>query len=333
MPEKKTITGVTFTRITGPLGRLRQQGKVIDWMPYSYARQAAKSGLGQIGRYDLYIFQRAGDVDGKLLYLIDQFHQAGKKLVWETDDDYTNEFRQVLKADAVSVAAACDALSVSTPSLREQMIRHMKLLSDKVPPVWLLQNCIDVEFWAHSRKRFRRTVPSPSIGLVGTPTHYDDWIMVKDVLARIGREYPQVHFVVGGFLPDYLQDLPNLHYLEPVIYEHYPGMVLNIDIGLAPLDPGDRFNWSKSAIKAMEYWSVGAAVVASDAKPYQRVYDKDRMFLARTEDDWYKHITALLDDRDLGRDMALAGSEWVRTHRNLTVNSNFWWDAYLELFK
>ena len=83
----------------------------------------------------------------------------------------------------------------------------------------------------------------------------------------------------------------------------------------------------------MEYWSVGAAVVASDAKPYQRVYGKDRMFLARTEDDWYEHITALLDDQMLRNETSAAGREWVRKHRNMTVNANFWWDAYLELFK
>ena len=330
MPEKKTITGVTFTRITGPLGKLREQGHFIDWMPYSYAREAARQGKSKIGQYDLYIFQRAGDIDGRLLYLIDQFHSAGKRLVWETDDDYTNEFRDVLKADAISVAAACDCVTVSTQSLREQMIKHM---GEPHPPVYLLQNCIDIDFWATSVARLDRRVPSPSIGLVGTPTHYDDWIIVKDVLYRISDERPEVHFVVGGFLPHYLQDLPNLTYLEPVIYEHYPGMVCNIDIGLAPLDPDDQFNWSKSAIKAMEYWSVGAAVVASDAKPYQRVYGKDRMFLARTEDDWYEHITALLDDQMLRNETSAAGREWVRKHRNMTVNANFWWDAYLELFK
>jgi hypothetical protein len=83
----------------------------------------------------------------------------------------------------------------------------------------------------------------------------------------------------------------------------------------------------------MEYWSSGAAVVTSDAVPYQRVYGEDRMFLARTDDDWYRSIKALVDDAVLRKQMAQAGREWVRTNRNMRVNFEFWWDAYLELFR
>ena len=322
MPEKKYITGVTFVRITGPLGYLRQAGHFIDWMPYSYAREAARQGKGNIGRYDLFILQRAGDTDGKLLRLIDAFHRAGKKVVWETDDDYTNEYRKVLEADAVSVAKACDAITVSTPGLRAQM-----------PPIYLLQNCMDLAFWNKAASSAERRTRSPSIGLVGTPTHYDDWMLVASTLYRIADERPDVNFVVGGFLPQYLQDLPNLTYLKPVQYQQYPEMVRQIDIGLAPLIPDDPFNWSKSAIKAMEYWCRGAAVVASNAKPYHRVYGEDLMFLADTPDDWYRHITALLDDPKLRHESAAAGREWVRVRRNMEMNAPFWWDAYMELFK
>jgi glycosyltransferase involved in cell wall biosynthesis len=330
MPEKKSITGVTFVRITGPLAYLRQAGHFIDWMPYSYAREAARQGRGEIGKYDLFILQRAGDTDGKLLSLVDAFHRASKKLIWESDDDYTNEYRSVLKADAISVARACDAITVSTPGLREQMRKH---IGPEGPPIYLLQNCIDFNFWDKAMDEHSRTVPQVSIGMIGTPTHYDDWMLAAKALYRIGEERPEVNFVVGGFLPQYLQDLPNLTYLEPVQYQQYPGMVRQIDIGLAPLEPDDPFNWSKSGIKAMEYWCSGAAVVASNAKPYQRVYGPERMLLAETDDDWYRHITALLDNPSQRQEMAAAGREWVRINRNMERNAPFWWDAYMELFR
>lgn len=328
LPERETITGVTFVRVTGPYARLRELGYAADWMPYSYARASAQLGRKEITSYDVYVFQRAGDIDGKLIELILRLQAAGKKVVWETDDDYTNEFRHVLDADAVSVAAAADALTVSTPSLRKQMIKHM---GEGHPPVYLLQNCINLDFW--DSVVWRRVIPSPSIGLVGTPTHHEDWKLAYPALDRILNERPDVTLVVGGSCPKYLQELPNMKFLAPVDYQWYPAMVNQIDIGLAPLVDSDKFNWSKSGIKAMEYWSSRAAVVTSDAEPYRRIANEDAMFLARDEQDWYKCITILLDCPNLRKAMGEAGREWVRTHRNMAHNAEFWWDAYFELFK
>lgn len=328
MPEKKDITGVTFARITGPLARLREQGYPIDWIPYSQARQLATEGKG-ISRYDVYVFQRAGDTDGKLLTLIEFLKDAGKVVVYETDDDYTNEYRNVIDADAVSVAAESTVLTVSTPLLRTQMRKH---IGDK--PTYLLQNNIDLDFW--DSVPYKRIVPSPSIGLVGTPTHFDDWIHAKPALFRIAEEYPGVHFVIGGMLPQYLQDLPRMTHLKPVKYYAYPAMVHQIDIGLAPLDEEDRFNWSKSAIKALEYWSSGAACIASNAPPYKRVIEHGETgFLVdnKDPDEWYRRIKDYLDNPGLRRQHAAAGREWVRKNRNMQTNAILWWAVYEESWK
>lgn len=328
LPERRTITGVTFVRITGPFTELRRKGLVADWMPYEYARASAQAGRAEITSYDVYVFQRAGDIGGKLVDLIAKLQRAGKKVVWETDDDYTNEYRQVLDADAVSVAAAADAVTVSTPYLREQMAKHM---GDGHPPIYLLQNTINLSFW--DSVAWKRIVDGPTIGLVGTPTHGKDWELALPALKRILAERPDVTLIVGGYLPEYLKDLPNVQFLSPIDYQYYPAMVRQIDIGLAPLVDEDKFNWSKSGIKAMEYWCSGAAVVSSDAEPYRRIANEDAMFLARDEQDWYKCITTLLDCPNLRRAMADTGREWVRQHRNMEHNAPFWWDAYLELFK
>ena len=327
MPEAKDIGGVQFTRVTGPFNYLREQGYPVDWMPYTHARLSAAAGRSDITAYDIYVTQRAGDVDGRMTLFCEYLRQAGKIVVWETDDDYSNEYLQVLKGDAFRVAQASTALTVSTPHLREQMEKHV----DR--PVYLLQNCIDLRFW--DSVQYKRIVPSPSIGLIGTPTHYDDWQIVAPVLERIAEEYPAVHFVVGGFLPDYLQDLPRLHYLEPCPYRAYPAMVHQVDIGLAPLIAGDKFNWSKSAIKAMEYWCSGAAVVASNAPPYQRVVNGDTGFLADNDDrdDWYRCIKALLDCPNLRTAMAADGRKWVARNRSMKNNAILWWAVYEELFK
>jgi glycosyltransferase involved in cell wall biosynthesis len=304
---------------------LKNQGYPIDWMPHEYARMMAMAGDGQVTSYDVIVIPRVGDVgDGRTLNLFKLLRAAGKAVIWESDDDYTNEHRVVLSADANAVMDAATAITVSTPHLREQCRKY----TDK--PIYLLQNCIDLGWWDKVKKE--REIPSPSIGVIGTMTHYDDWMLAKDALYQIGEEYPDVHFFVGGMLPDYLQDLPNLHHRDFVPFEQYPAMVHQIDIGLCPLTGDDEFNLSKSAIKAMEYWAGGAAVVASDCSVYSRVVDHDRGFLVSTTEEWYEAIKFYLDHPEERGVHALAGREWVRKNRNMEYNCQFWWDVYSEVF-
>lgn len=329
LPEQPQITGVTYTRVTGPLWKLKERGHHIDWMTWGVARESAKQRKGQVTRYDMYLLQRAGDTDGRTISLVETLRAAGKKVVWETDDDYTNEYRQVLEADAVTVANLCNAVTVSTPSLREQMIKHM---TEPMPYVYLLQNCIDLDFWDHMK--WQRVVPNHlTVGMVGTRTHGEDWKLASPALHRLAGEFPEVHFVIGGFLPDYLDDLPRMTYLPSVEYQYYPAMCKQIDIGLAPLVPDDPFNWSKSGIKAMEYWASGAAVVASKAKPYERVYNEDRMLMASNDEEWYQAIKRLITSEEERRLMAQCGREFVRTKRNMDHNCDFWWDVYMHVYE
>lgn len=328
LPDETTIVGgVVFTRLTAPLMYLREQGYPVDWMPWQQARVAAALHKMRVAQYDVFVLQRAGDVDGRTIAFCQMLRKAGKIVIWEGDDDYTNEYRVVLEADAIGVADACTALTVSTPRLRTQMAKRVSR------PIYLLQNCIDLRYW--DSVKFTRIVPSPSVGLVGTPSHYDDWQAVCTVLERIGKERPEVHFAVGGMFPEYLHDLPNLHHLEPCPYKAYPAMVAQIDIGLAPLVPDDPFNWSKSGIKAMEYWCAGAPVVASNAIPYQRVVDEDRGFLVdhNDPDAWYERIITYLDNPGLRRQHASAGREWVRKNRSMERNAILWWAVYEEVYK
>jgi glycosyltransferase involved in cell wall biosynthesis len=326
LPDKRNIGGCTYVRLTGPLAILKQMGHHIDWMPHEYARLMAMSGQGQVTSYDVIVVPRVGEIgDGRMLTLVKLLRAAGKCVIYETDDDYTNEYRQVLAADAVAVMDECTAITVSTPHLREQCAKYTSR------PIFLLQNCIDLDWW--DSVEVERTVPSVSVGVIGTMTHYEDWKLAKDAMYRIGREYPDVHFVVGGLFPDYLQDLPNLHHLDFVPFEQYPQMVGQIDIGLCPLIGDDKFNMSKSAIKAMEYWASGAAVVASDCSVYNRALDNDRGFLASTTEEWYRAIKFYLDHPEERRVHALAGREWIRKNRNMEYNCQFWWDVYTEVFQ
>ena len=316
------ITGCTFTRITGPLAYLKSAGYPIDWAPRQAIREMAKRHMG-IGVYDIFVFPRFGDIDGRLLLMFQKLKEAGKVVIWETDDDYTNQFRQVIEADAITPMDAADAITVSVPYLRKQCMQY----TDK--PVYVLPNCIDLRFWDAVPKE--RPIGTPSVGIVGTPTHEEDWKLASEALHQIGQEYPEVQFVIGGYMPPYLRDLPNSHFIAPVQYRQYPIMIHQIDIGLCPLTD-DPFNLSKSGIKALEYWAGGAAVVASDRPVYRRVMDDDRGFLASTPEEWYTAIKMYLDNPDVRNQHAAVGRLWVEENRNMEKQAYQWWQVYSDLF-
>jgi glycosyltransferase involved in cell wall biosynthesis len=308
------------------MSKLKEAGYPIDWMPHEYARMMAATGNGQITNYDVIVVPRVGDVgDGRMMDLVKLLRAAGRVVIYETDDDYTNEYRKVLDADANGVMDTCTAITVSTPHLREQCAKYT------TRPIYLLQNCIDLEWWQTVPKQ--RRIPSPSIGMIGTTTHYKDWKLAKDALFRISEEYPEAHFAFGGLLPDYYQDLPNLHHMKFVPYTRYPNMVSQIDIGLAPLIGADAFNKSKSAIKAMEYWAAGTCVVASNNSVYNRVVEPSRGFLASTPDEWYTAIRTYLEQPELRKQHVRAGVDWIKRYRDMNTNYQFWWDVYEQVWK
>lgn len=322
LPEGE-IGGCTYVRLTGPLSVLRERGYPVDWAPYNVVREMARRGMGA-SSYDLYVFPRAGDLpDGSLAGLFQSLRAAGKIVVYETDDDYTNQYRKVIDADAITPLKHVDCLTVSAPGLREQYRKY----TDK--PIYILENTINFSFW--DSVNVERAVEGLTVGIVGTSTHYDDWMVVKDALYQIGAEYPQVSFVLGGFLPDYLTGLPRLYFIPPVRITDYPKMTGQIDIGLCPVND-DPFNLSKSAIKCLEYWASRACVVASDHPIYRRVMDTDRGFLATTTEDWYNAIKAYIEDEDLRLWHSASGRDWVETERNMEVNASHWWNLYSDLF-
>ena len=324
LPENK-VTAVSYIRMTGPMSYLRRKGYPVDWMTYTAARELARQHAG-ISVYDVFVFPRAGDAYGKLCLLFEKLAKAGKCVIWETDDDYTNQYRQVIDADTIAPMRMATALTVSTLHLKKRCGEY----TDK--PVYLLQNTIDIEFWKQASGR--RELAGVTVGLVGTHTHYDDWIIVKDALYQIARDYPEVRFVVGGFLPDYLEDLPGLTFIPPAPYPKYPHMVRQVDIGLCPLVGDDEFNKSKSAVKALEYWAGGAVPIASRCSVYEPVIQEGKTgFLCdNSTSAWYERIGTLIEDRVCRKTMQVAGWRWLRGKRSMAVNCQFWWDTYQDVF-
>jgi hypothetical protein len=157
-------------------------------------------------------------------------------------------------------------------------------------------------------ERWKRWDPEWTVlGLAGSITHYDDWIVLKDVLPRIMREHGNVAFLLQGFIPDYLENVvgqyPSRVYADEYFrdYNEYPGVIRQSDITLCPVDPDDKFNLAKcvtgdtlvstwAGLLAMSELGEGAWVYTPTAcrKTTDGFYHKDQPVLSIETEMGYK---------------------------------------------
>ena len=327
-------------RITNPYAEMRRKGYVFDHGRHAEMKQLAAEGY-PMGLYQVWVLPRLADIgDGAAVKLVKDLQKAGNVVVWETDDDYTEKTRKVLKqgVDAMVVACACDAITVSTPKLAE-------LMSEFHDKVYTLPNCVNLNHWMPFKDS--RQVEGLTIGIGGTPTHYEDWLVLLKPLQQLLAEFDNVKLVVMGYKPDYFDLLPagRVVYFDPVAYIHYPGVVRQVDIGLAPLELTE-FNLCKSAIKVLEYWSSyrtypagglgGAAAVASKMPIYEAVVEDGYNGLLVDHSDeqaWYNAIRKLIVEPNLRRRLGIRGFRYVRNHRNIKSRAVEWRKAYAAILR
>ena len=221
----------------------------------------------------------------------------GTKIVYETDDDLTGEYRDLGQEAKLECAVKwADAVTVSTPHLGEVMGRYGK-------PVYVLPNLVDVE-WYDRARHAKREVDGVTIGLLGTATHFFDWLLVLDALKEIKARFPHAQVVTAGYPAPFMEQVEGTLYFQPVPFQDYPALLAQIDIRLCPIDTGDPFNKSKSGIAALEAAAATRAIkgkrvggcisIASDCEQYRRC---GAILVENTTEAWVDAIASLLSDK------------------------------------
>lgn len=283
--------------------------------------------------YDIYVLGRLYR-DGGIEEYIEQVHNQGAKVVFDTDDDMSEQFREIDgKGNAFSkTLELVDLVTVSTPYLAERVAPYTK--QDPV----VLPNYIDTGWFGKLSLTASKEHQGLNIGVIGTQTHYHDWECLAEPFAKIANEYDGVNILAAGFQPDYLSDYK---YLEPVPYEDYPWMVREFDIVCCALDSDDKFNHSKSSIKALEAMASarklsdgrigGAVAVCTDMPVYQRAINHMRNGML--VDDWYEALKMLIEDEMTRNQIAYQGHKWVRSNRDIRDGYTLWESAYSNLLR
>jgi len=292
-----SFSGIPAYRWTIPFTEMQRRGYKMDFGHASMIPGWEANG-GNLHVYDAFVVHH-------VLYeqeFTDRMHAAGKRLIGDMDDDYSDKTRDVNDEETLDKLWAqvrrMDAMTVSTPEVKRLIVDYADFPEDRV---FVCPNLMDLTIWRNWER-----APELTIGLSGGNSHKEDWKVVPGAVSRILEERSDVHFFLAGFAPDYLLDLkdrfPSRVHIHAtwIPYTEYPGLVAKMDIGLCPVDPGDPFNFKKSPIKALELMCSGGVAVCSDMDVYRSVvtHGENGFLVEHSEEGFYQGIKMAIEERE-----------------------------------
>jgi glycosyltransferase involved in cell wall biosynthesis len=195
----------------------------------------------------------------------------------------------------------CDGFVGSTAML----CRHATAVTGL--PSWRFRNGVGAALGRLSDEALGRPrAPGPlRIGyLSGTNTHDHDWRYIEPAVADVLESHPQAELWLVGLVapsPALAAYRDRVRVWPLMDWRRLPTVLRDLDVNLAPMEPGSRFNEAKSAIKWLEAALVATPTVASPTEPYREVIRAGvNGVLAGDHTDWAAAISRLLDD-DLAR--------------------------------
>lgn len=306
-----------------------------------------------ISQHDVVLLQRCYKYPiAKMLK--DACDMTGRKLIFETDDDYINLpshnpcFREMSGPGVIEgyrqILGMADEVWVSTQELKEALFafsRNIKVFPNNVENIFcgefgkpsrghsketpdangrfqipVSHGLMTVpDYWEREGKK-TRTV---RIGYSGTPTHHEDFMTIKNRLERVVDKYSGkvwMVFVGDRWFPDNFNAGKGRVVHIPVShYQMYLYHLRNIDIGIAPLLP-NVFNMSKSPIKAVEYGAWGIPSVLPNYVTYTRDFTHGQNCLTYYNGiEFAESLEELINNQLMRENLGNAARDYVRDNR------------------
>jgi len=268
-------------------------------------------------RSDAVVFYRS-PATLQLMALIDRVRSQGIPALFDVDDlifdpDLTAEIPalQILPPEESSlwlegvrryrtVIEACDAFIGSTLPLCRYAEEATGL------PAYHYPNGVGIGVGRISDRALARPrKPGPTrVGYFsGTDTHVLDWQHIEPAIVHALARHPTLELWLGGHIPDAPALMPfgkRVQRLPMMPWTDLPGVLRDVDINLAPLEPRNVFNESKSAIKWLEAALTATPTIASPTEPFREAIDDGQNgMVADTPDDWKQALDVLVSDDDL----------------------------------
>jgi len=212
---------------------------------------------------------------------------------------------------------AANALTVATLELAQAY-------ADLTPSIYVLPNCYDDAnpLWDVALPE-RETI---NIGFLGTEHHGPNLDLLAGAIEPVLDRFSHVRVIEagqGGLLSRIDAPAERLIQIGWLPFSVFPLVLHQMDIVLAPL-VDEPFMRAKSNIRCMTAGLVGAPVVASPVGPYAGYVEHGRNgFFATTPSEWTEHLTTLVADPVLRREIGESNRDCARRYA-ISANIDRW---------
>jgi len=278
-------------------------------------------------QYDIIVVQRMFDFDQYLI--LDSLKAAGKKIIYEIDDDVFNVAPHNPAAaifnrfDTKLCIRQClnlaDAVIVTTERLAKALNVEHKAIIYPNSLDW------DTIFYTKHKEVNERI----RLFWSGSNIHNEDFSVCIPALMRIFSERDDVELLIMGGFPEvlaqamqpFMDRVSIAQGMHTEAYFSYLQHNLEADIGLIPLT-NSIFNESKSTCKGLEYTLARMPIIASNYPPYSDTYENNKdALLCSDEEDWYKAINTLLEDKEMREELIKNARKKAAEKFNLRKNA------------
>jgi len=175
--------------------------------------------------------------------------------------------------------------------------------------VTVIPTVVDCDHYRYRDPQTRAETPI-TVGWMGSRSTVPYLAAVEAVLRSIARKYAgKVRFCFVGH-PDYQPDLPASTSLPFELGSEIADLH-SLDIGIMPL-PDTEWTRGKCAFKAIQYMATGAVAVASPVGVTADLIEHNgNGLLARTTEEWFQSLSALIEDAVLRRRLSLSARRTI----------------------
>lgn len=285
-----------------------------------------------------------------MLHQLGKLKMNGTKLLWSLDDDWLSipdwnpakptEDGLVYHQTALLL---CDAILCSTPYLADKCDGYAARIGRHIS-IYTCPNMLDLDtFPTPPYEESSNVLPDGgmyheirypiNVVWTGGPTHKGDIEIIAPVASRLLRKFgpKTIQFSFQGMTPppsllrDWLHK--GIVWIPSIPFQQYRTTVnaFKPAIWLAPLAEIE-FNKSKSNLRVLEGWALGAAVAASAFGEYEPAINtagrkvssefEAAGALCATEDQWVNNLSRLIEDHQLRTQIGYNGRCRVREKYN-----------------
>ena len=161
------------------------------------------------------------------------------------------------------------------------------------------------------------------IGWQGGVSHMGDWEEIKEPLARVLKDYPEVTLhILGSYYKNQFKEVKD----RITRYPWYPFRgytfrlkTLGLDGAIIPLE-SKPFNEYKSEVKFTEFTALGVPCVVKNMLPYSEVITEQNSYPYKDNKEFEEKLRAMLEDikSKKAQNKVVEGLKWVKKDRDIT---------------